>query len=334
MYRKPRFSPQVKIIEDTLGIILSIYLLLNFSNISFAEGIQDLPKEKLFNIYSIRLSELNLSTVNKESIKFSDFIILDYKLDKRFEKKIAVVSCKLTGFGMEIDPLSGKIVGCQNYAISHEYASHRLYEGGAKPNKSKEDIISEAKNYIIILNGEIPKEAYFDEAVYKVQFWQDAAHSYKGEWFISWGRKEGDYKYRDDSIIIILDEEYGLHGYGYNFFSNYNPPQRINISKDRAIEIAKNNIDHMINSSSGGGPDLYKDNGIKTSELKIVNPNYFHDPKRYKIVPSSYARLAWVMIFDCVGRDPIKVKEELAELAPRKVEIWIDAETGEVLGGG
>lgn len=319
--------------KKNILIFTILFFLFQAFNISAQGQLKKtkLTKEKLISIYHQKLKEINpkKDIKTKHNIKFIDEVRIGYKYNRRFDKEIAIVGTQR--FQMEIDPETGKAIGYFDDLISHSRADY-LYKGGSKPTKAREEIIKEAKKILRIINGKIPEDAYFGDAWYENFGWHDAEHSYRGYWSIKWGRKEGDYKYKNDVISITIDEKDGLHSYGYYFFSQYQPPKQINISKEKAIEVAKKYISDITRSPAlGGWYNRYKIGDMHSAELIIVNPNYITKPKKdFRFTPSPHAHLAWVVKFNCI--EP-KISEELSLERIAPAQTWIDAETGELLGG-
>lgn len=304
--------------KKTLFILVFLFLVASNSNILFGEDIHYLSKEELFVIYSTKLKSLNLPTLNLSNVKPDDFLIVNDIASNG--RKVATVGCKNCGFGMEIDAVNGKILFCINHVILEN--NKNLDKGDSKPKKTKEEIIKQAEEYVKILIGEMPKDTGSVTANY-------INPTCKVEWHVFWDRREGEYKYCSDSFGVTIDEDYGLSSFGYNFFSDYIPPKQIDISKEKAIEIGKKNINKIMHSPNADGRfNSYKTGEVKSAKLWIVNPNYFHIKGEYSFTNKPYARLAWAVDFACVNKKTDK------EDGFKKVSIWIDAETGEILGGG
>lgn len=314
--------------KKTYLLFLIVFLFSFVRQLSAEES--TLSKQALFDIYHSTLKELNLPTVDMDKVKYEGFLAV-YNPDMHGSKVlIPIVGCKEDGFEMRIDPITGKILTCHSDFIQEKVIGRNapLFEGGAKPSKKKEDIMRLAEDYFKILNnGKTPKDAYFMEASYDVGRWKDTKRSYEGSWNVFWGRKEGEYKYKIDRIGVHINEKYGLESYGNHFYSDYHPPKNINISEGLAIKTAEKNINKIIRSIFFEGAfSGYKVGKMTSAELMIINPNYAHKKKTYEgdwELP--YARLAWVVKFQCIpkGGGPTV-----------SCEAWIDAETGEVLGGG
>lgn len=296
-------------------------------NTSYCETPREISKKEVFSIYLDKSKKLNLSAINISMIKYSTFSA-DHET-KWYGKKVWDVGCLNSGIGMEIDAISGIIRGVR---ISRKKDSNvQVFKDGAKPVKNKEDIVREARDYLITINSGIPKDIFLDMAEYDVSHWRDSKYSYEGYWIIGWGRETGGYRYRFDGIRVSIHEKYGLLGYGYNIYSD--PPDSliVNISKEKAIGIAKPFAKKMARLFG------YKSGEALDAELQITNPNYFKGQfakgfskigvKDYSKYPQSYTRLAWIVSFSW-GYDEIFTKNY------DPAHVWIDAETGEILGGG
>lgn len=315
--------------KNTLRIIIFLFCLSSLNNICFGQEKGNLTMKELFKIYRKKLIELNLPGINLNDITLENFSVY-YQYDERLDKTVPGIGCKLVGFSMRVDPTPGKILSCSNQYIAEKTGSLSgvVFKGGAKPARNKEDIVKEAERYVEILNGEIPKEACLWEVDYNVGAWQKPGYSYEGVWIVRWGRKEGDYKYYSDSICVMINESLGLSSYGYNFYSDYHPPKKINISRYQAVKIAQKNVNKIINSSFFDSlMRYYKADKVDSAELLIINPNYSH---KLKSMEDPYctrnARLAWVVKFTLSVAKTGKAD-------PNLLQVWIDAETGEVLGG-
>ena len=309
-------------------IILTVAALFSLICVKcFCEENTILSKQKLFQIYESKLKQLNLPLIDLGKIRYDTF---DAGIETIGGKKFWDMACLHGGATMGIDPDSGRVISFLNDAYYREL--HKTtFDKEPKPTRNQEEMINEAERYIKIINSEMPKNVCFREAKFdcdtnglKPGFYHD------GEWLIGFQRIEGNYKYWQDYISVSISEKYGLAGYRYEFFSQYHPPEKINISEEKAIEIAKKNINKIIHSPLvRGWYDGYKTGECHSAGLMIVNPNYIHIPEKgYDFTPQPYARLAWVIGFESINMETSK------EGVLTDSMIWIDAETGEVLGGG
>lgn len=311
-------------------LFVLFFYILSFSSIyPNGQSKSGLDNNQLASIYLNTLNKLKLPGIEADKINTSKLEFIYRKDDDNPNITIADIRCDRTNkaLDMVIDSRSGKIMHCDNVFALYEL-DKSMHEGADKPTKKKEEVLEEANKYVIAINGKLPEQAFFKECEFIVSGWYDSKHSYDGAWVVRWGRKEGTYRYKEDYIALGIYEKYGLEGYTYDFFSDYHPPKKLNIPQSQAIETAQKNINKIIHSSYFAGTfNGYKVGKIDSSELMIVNPNYAHKKMfNNRIHPDPYARLAWVVRFGCIP----KTKDFPAG---GLCEIWIDAETGEVLGG-
>ena len=311
---------------QTIKVVIFATLVGLVFNSCFCEDNQELSKEKIFQIFEGKAKELNLPLVNTNKIRYSTFSTQT----SVYHKKAWNVGCLHCGITMDITTDSGRIIDLFTNA-NFRKIDETTYTEEPKPTKSQEDMVKEAERYITIINGSFPKNVCFSEA----KFIPDTAglksgYYHDGSWTVVWHRVEGEYKYLWDYISLGIHEKYGLDAYHYELFSEYHPPKQINLSKEKAISIAKKNINKIMRSPMvGGWYEGYKAGEIKSAELMIVNPNYVHIPRKdYSPTPQPYARLAWVIHFTSIEKETNK--EGMLSTSM----IWIDADTGEVLGGG
>lgn len=305
------------------NILISISICLLFVMCVASCVNAQIDTEYLINSAIEKINELGLYGKNIDKINKSILRIKRY--DWEYNKTVQILDVLFTDYsGFYINASTGRIIELFNKTPT------TIHEGEDKPKKPKEEIIKQAEKYFKIINGEIPKDAFFYDCEFLVPGWNDTKHSYDGEWFVFWGRKAGDYAYKEDWIKVIINEKYGLVGYYYKFFSEYSPPKKINISQDRAVETARNSMRSIIYSPYfEGNFHEYEVGKYDSSKLMIVNPNYSHrkGPQGMNTSPKPFARLAWVVVFECVP------KTKTIELPAGYCETWIDAETEEVLGG-
>lgn len=276
----------------------------------------------MIDICFTKIRELNLPGVDVDKINKSSLNIYS-EYEERFKKEIFTIRSdnKKAYFAMEIDPDSGLILG-----LVFPHASNPSKQD-EKPTKKKEEMLAQAENYFKILHRDIPANAFFMPKEALLQFHSDA-------WHFGWGRKEGEYKYMLDCILISINEKNGLVSYGYNFYSQYHPPKKIRITKEKALQIARKNVNKIMRSPLyAGGFEGTKAGDVKSAELMIVNPNYSHSlvislAKGMNTFDNPYARLAWVVDFACLN------KKGSRKTGIAGIMVFVDAETGEVLGGG
>lgn len=197
-------------------------------------------------------------------------------------------------YEMWIDASSGE----KKFFLAHK----KVATSAGKPAAAKEKLPAESAYSIakgqalkmgLSLPGSKPSEVQFMDGLGVIRF--------------KWVREEGGYRYRDDWILLGADPYTGeLLGYHKNYFSNKPASLTVKVEKERAAEIASKFAEAIGFELDG-----------KREELMLVNPNY-RWTKEVKKMPSPDVRLAWVFSMQ-------KTEGE--------GEIWVDAATGEVLGG-
>ena len=148
-----------------------------------------------------------------------------------------------------------------------------------------------------------------------------------GQWSVRWKRLDAHgNRFAQDNLYCTLDEKYGMRFFGSNFDSTYAEGQKILISEEQAVAIARPVAVKLLTSPI----TLPWSKGLKLrseakTELWIVNPNHILKYKSREEVPLGdvVARLAWVAKFQAAG----------GGRADAYIYLWIDTETKEVLGG-
>ncbi len=132
-----------------------------------------------------------------------------------------------------------------------------------------------------------------------------------GSWTVRFKRATHGYVYEGDFALVRIDSEDGsLASFGYNFDSPEPESMQAQMPMETAIANAK---DYLAKQGIELG-------SLVSSDLAIVPHNDYWEPDAKKKVSSKQLahRLAWVVTFD----GPWK-----------KTQVWVDAETGLVIGG-
>ncbi len=306
-------------------IPIILVVLINLPN-AYSQTEVRLSNERLTEIYFNTLKKINSPIIDIDKIKSTDLDIYSSK-NENDPKKRTITIQSYKALSVEADPYSGKIIGVNNNAVTKHWTVH---EDKDKPTKNKDWAQAEAEKYLIVLFGQIPANSYLKDIKFLIGGGPDNKHSYDGGWFVWWGRKEGEYKFREDVIAVDVYEKLGFGGYTDYFFSDYHPPKNININKNQAIQIADKNINKIVRSPFFREFNRdYKIGKLDSAELIIVNPNYasiksgdLHAFANTK----PYARLAWVVKYNNIANPSSGWPDAF-------FGIWIDAETGEILGG-
>lgn len=303
-----------------------VFLIILFSlQPLYSKSESRLSNGQLAEIYFDTLKKINSPAFDTTKLKTSDLKFRIHKDDNDPKKQLVGIR-SYEAIDLMMDPYSGKIIDCYNYVAEENKTIH---DGADKPAKDQNWALKETERYLVLLNGEVPKNSFLKDVKFSVDGWFDSKHSYDGEWSVCWGRKEGEYKFREDLIAVRINEKRGFHSYHYSFFSDYHPPKKVNIIKDQAIRFADKNVNKIVRSPFLR--ELYRDykiDNLDSAELMIVNPNYAHKLKYNDYSdPKPYARLAWVVKYHVLANPS-------SGWADGFFEVWIDAETGEILGGG
>ena len=130
-------------------------------------------------------------------------------------------------------------------------------------------------------------------------------------WEFRWPREKNGYKFHDDFILLGIDAFDGqIIGYNYNWFSDEPASTAVTVNEsDAGAVAAKTASENGFGSKAGNG------------RLVIVNPNYKWTPSFVEMPPKE-TRLAWDFAF-----------ENNDSLGVHAAEIWVDASTGDMLGG-
>ncbi|MBS3908180.1 MAG: hypothetical protein KGZ93_00885 [Actinobacteria bacterium] len=203
---------------------------------------------------------------------------------------------------VEIDGATGKLIGllsgtAMDNALASLQAKHPLLP--------EEEVLKRAtargKSFGIAVPDSKPTEATSYRQI-------DSEEEGTVQWMFKWARESRGYKYYNDWFLIIADGYKGeIIGSNKRYESVEPSTFAINVSKERALQLAST-------ISAKNGFDVRPENAV----LMIVNPNYRWTAENF-VLDTVEARLAWVIDF--------KKTEE------GHGSIWIDAATGEKLGG-
>jgi hypothetical protein len=202
---------------------------------------------------------------------------------------------------------------------------------------SKEQVQAKAERFVVAVLGKMPEEAGKEAVVDftpKVLFAADKSRKYQfGTWRVVWYRqnKQGVKFLHDTLIVQMIDGEEPL-GFGYNFWSSYQDNNVEPISPEKAVALAKAVAPKIMVWPPGAM--WLKDHTLVDTpkwELWIVNPNHLLSQSEIGGIGDATARLAWVVTYPKAYSGPKKPGGGVP--AGGDLEVWIDAETGEFLGG-
>lgn len=157
-------------------------------------------------------------------------------------------------------------------------------------------------------------------------------------WEVEWSRNLGGYDYPYDFCRIHLLSDGQFRGFVWNFVGIPPPTIEVSVSKEKATGLAREGTERIMDNF----PQRFYGHKLQEllgAELRIVHPNYCHtwkdqDESRFADPPRK-TRFAWVVKFRT--SDPKGVIPGPAEtrfrISDSQLEVYIDAETAELLGG-
>ncbi len=242
-----------------------------------------------------------------------------------------------TTSGVEVDfSAAARIRGFFNWAAIHNSFGKdaRVYDGPSKPTWSEEKAKRVAQDSVAALLGKFPENVTFKKAAYEHSH-EPAPNKFKvGEWRVVYNRVDkAGHAFQIDCVAVSVSEQYGPLSIGVNLQSEYIEPQGKLLSQEEAIGKSLPFAQRMADSPMGRG--WFRSHaltGEKTAEMLIVNPNRFLSAKSdtEAFQRSRVARLAWEVKWEVAYVGP----KQAAVAKPKgEIVVWIDAATGEYLGG-
>lgn len=229
--------------------------------------------------------------------------------------------------GIEVDLLPGslEVIGFQRDVPRDASVS---YDAPPKPAWTPDQAAEKSKAWIKALLGSIPSTLGKPKMNYQPDV--NLPKYYDGVWYIGWPRTDSQGHYfGQDGITVVLSEKHGLTGFSYGFYSKYSDAQKIVVSHDQAIEIGRSAAQQLLGSPlTADWSGRLKLLPAATAELVIVNPNHILKYKSFDEMSAANegslnARLAWV----------VEYRAENDKGMGRYVDVWVDTETKEILGG-
>lgn len=242
--------------------------------------------------------------INRDQIHYSD-VIYDRIAGCYY---ISVYTLDYPKYHLDFEAYSGVLIRARPVA---QFANREFCTSGHKLPLNK--LIELSNSYFKMLGIDKTKMEYVSQSI-------------GGEGCISleFMRKYKGYYFKEDAIKLAFSYGGNLTSYLNYTFSPNPTSTEIRISKEKAKELATK---QFINLFKLRGDDLV--NGIKIKRISgpalfIVNPNYAHKTNKYLINNNmNETRLAWVT--------NIKFSSKHADHVV--CEVWIDAQSGELLGG-
>ena len=202
---------------------------------------------------------------------------------------------------------------------------------------SKEQVRAKAERFVVAVLGKMPEEAGKEPAIEftpKVLFAPGGGKKYQcSTWRVVWYRqnKQG-IKFQGDTIMVSMIDGREPEGFSDNFRSSYQDSDVQPIPAEKAVALAKEQAPKIMAWRPGA---MWLQNFMLIDkpkwELQIVNPNHLLNQSQIGGGGDAAARLAWVITYPKFYTGP---KSPSGAAPPGgDIEVWIDAETGEFLGG-
>ncbi len=228
--------------------------------------------------------------------------------------------------GLEARILSNtfEVVSFQRDFPSEEYID---CDTPPKPKWQTDQAINEARTWVKSILGNVPQNVGKPRAEYAPGL--NLPKYQEGTWTVSWPRIDSHgHLFAGDVVNVILSEKFGLIALSYIFNSKYTDGQKVLVSREQAIEAGRSAAQQLLGSPLtadwSGGMSLRP---AATATLWVVNPNHLLQYKSFEDMATTTgdatARLAWI----------VEYRVENAQGMGRYVDVWIDAETKEILGG-
>ncbi len=198
-----------------IGILAVAFIIPQISTIK--NRIDNNDPKALFQIYKEKLSALRLPDIDLKNITFDSFMVIFPSNYPIWAKRYALLTLKDNMFYMTVDLNTDKVTSCSNKYVGKN--PENVVTLNLKPEKTKDEIIYEAKKYLTILNGEVPKDATITYVKYEIPSKYDNENSKECFWAVRWLRKKDDLIVDDGKhfIEIGFNEKHGLKYYFNNF---------------------------------------------------------------------------------------------------------------------
>ena len=171
----------------------------------------------LFRTYKEKLFALRLPDVDLKNITFDNFRVISVSNQPIWMKRFVILASTDNMFLMTVDLNTGKVVSCSNKYVGEN--SVNVEAINLKPEKTKDEIIREAENYLTILNGEVPKDATITYVKYEIPENYDNENSKECFWVVRWLREKDNLIIGNSKNIIEIEinEKHGLKHYFNSF---------------------------------------------------------------------------------------------------------------------
>lgn len=276
-------------------------IILFIGTISYSVYSAEIGEKKSKDIIKSinELSDKKINSNLKKTKQYKDEI-LDIDI-KKFESSDVSVECDKNGEPIIIENKIKK-----NEILNNTKETSSLY-------MTKETLISEETS----INENIDNMKYKAEEIVKsLNKNRSIEEDFRylgndkimdGTVAFKWARTMNGYEYDRDFYMVVIDPYDEELVVASKICLLEKPTNKINIEEQQAVKLAK----EFINESK-----------VSKCKLKIVNPNYYWT--NLNMEWNKESRLAYEVIFD---------KGNNTELSGEILAVWIDAETGNQLGG-
>jgi hypothetical protein len=235
--------------------------------------------------------------------------------------------CVYGQFIFKFDQKSEKILMLRNFTLE-EYVSTNAVKDTC-PSLSIEEAVDRAKHYLGVIGVTLPDGMKLKKVSFTLSSWS-----------VLWNFEFNGYAF-DDFFDRPLRTSVLFHErFGFVVFSMSTPwPQpksmKICVSREEAILKASKAVplvmktQHYLRTRLPG----FKAKEVKSAELLISVPNWLLDPERADWLPQGppkETRLCWVIRFTTA--DAIPVRPRNFKPIPPDILIYIDSETGDIVG--
>jgi hypothetical protein len=258
-----------------------------------------------------------------------DMPVIKYETDECYKVPVAIID-----FPVQVTILarSGRIIGFIN--VSPYGRGAPVFPEKPKPTFSDQKVVSLAQEFVETILGEMPKglKLHFVHHYYAVK---PTNGYYPGTWRVAWNRVDArGHEFAHDGLNVELTERDGPYILGVHLCSQVDENYFEPISQAAAI-VKANEFSKQMFDWPPLKDDLRKFTLLDkpTAKLEIVNPN--HIPRLLSLdelaqAGDQKARLAWVVTYTAAYTGE---QGEGGVPAPMSIGVWVDAETGEFLGG-
>lgn len=236
-------------------------------------------------------------------------------------------------FHIELLPNSAQVVSFANWTSRD--VGNKYYPEPPKLKWTREKVASLAAGYAkAILGAQMPDNlgAPFVQTTPE----RDGLRYMDADWRVVWARvdKEG-HRFHRDSLVVLLTDGHGPTNLGYNFWSHYDDKLITPIAQDKALALASEYAKQVL-AWGPGAPWLQNFELINPPQmdLEVVTPNHLTTQPSIETLGHNSdlnARLAWVVYYKKKYKGTISP----GGLIPigGELQVWIDAENGQLLGG-